>query len=99
MNDRCITTPTFREKQIRLVDGRNDLLHHIYMLNNFVHGEAIADWLLKRGLKGALLKEWLLSEFQDSVLEMVKHVVKDVNRARTTKPIIVGEDYRGKRFY
>lgn len=94
-----ISTESFRQKQLKLLDGRQDLLHHIYHLNKYVHGEAMADWLLKRGLKGALLKEWLLSEFQDSVTVMAQHIIKEINRAREIKPIIAGVDYRAKRLF
>lgn len=91
---RTIHSESFRQKQLRLLDGRQDLMHHMYHINNLVHGEAIADWLLKRGLKGALLKEWLLEQFKDSVIEMAKHIVKDVNNANKANPIILGRDYK-----
>jgi hypothetical protein len=94
--NKTIATESFRQKQLRLLDGRQDLMHHVYHINNLVHGERVADWLLRNGFKGENLANWLRSEFDNSVIKMAAHVVSKINNAHI-KPIIMGEDYRGKR--
>lgn len=81
---------------LRLLDGRQDLMHFCYHLANFRHSEAICSWLLIHGFKGERLAEWLSERFEGKTLELVKYVVSQVNRTNGVRPIIVGVDYAAK---
>lgn len=85
-------TPMMREKFLRFVDGREDLLYYAYHLNQCKHKEPIVDWLLRRRLTGEKFAEWVRVKHDNSFLKMLQHVVSEVNRTRL-KPVIAGEDY------
>jgi hypothetical protein len=90
---RQIRSEKLRQQLLELMGGQIHLQHFVYNLNNMVHAPAIADWLLRRGLKGEVLVEWLKEKHQDSFLKAMKHIVADVN-GRPEQPILVGRDYR-----
>lgn len=89
---REIRNERFRQKLLQLFDGNPGLTHHIYNMNYLVHGDAIANWLLRRGLKGVRLQEWIQEKHQGSFLKMVEFIVADVNRA-APRAVRYGVDY------
>lgn len=90
---REIRSERFRHKLLTLLDGRQDIFHHVYHLNYMVHGEKLADWLLIRGLKGENLASWLSTKHENSFLKAVAFIIADINKTNSVRPIIVGKDY------
>ncbi len=88
-----IRSERFRQKLLRLIDGRADLMHFAHHLNYLVHAEPVADWLLVRGIRGQNLSEWLSQKHGGSFIKAVQAIVQDVNKANGVKPIIFGRDY------
>lgn len=88
-----IKSESFRQKLLKLMDGRADLKHVIFVLNNLKHNEAVVDWLLRHGFKGARLVDWLQDKHDSNTLNMVKWIVAQVNHTNGFQPIIVGRDY------
>lgn len=92
---RQIRSESLRYKLMRIMDGRQDLLHHAYHLNHLVHAERVCDWLLRHGFKGERLADWLRDKHQNSFLSMVEFIVAQVNRT-ARRPLVVGRDYLAK---
>lgn len=90
-----IRSERFRERLLSVMDGRGDLQHTVFHLNNMKHGPQIVDWLLVHGFKGARLVEWQKEKHHGSVIEMVKFIIAQVNHSRP-KPILVGGEYLAK---
>lgn len=84
--------PRTREKFLRFVDGREDLLYYAFHLNQCKHREALLDWLLSKKLTGARFAAWVKDKHGNSFLAMLQHIVAEVNHARA-KPVIAGKDY------
>ena len=87
-----IRSQRFRQDLLEIADGDARLTHACFHLNNFVYGPEIVRWLLRHGLKGARLHDWIKEKHDGSILEAVKAVVAQVNHS-TKKPVLVGKDY------
>lgn len=88
-----IASENLRAKLLKLIDGIGPSgVTYAYHLNQYVHVEPIVDWLLSHGFKGQIFVEWLKDKHKNSLLELVKFVVAQINRA-PKKPILVGRDY------
>jgi hypothetical protein len=90
---KTIRSEAFRQKLLTLMDGRGDLKHVIFVLNNCVHGDPIVDWLLRHGFKGSRLVEWIQEKHESNTLNMIKFIVAQVNHTNGYRPLYVGKDY------
>jgi hypothetical protein len=87
-----IKSERYRQKLHRLIDGNQNLIHFAYHFNHFVHAETMADYLLRAGLTGKRLEEWLIEKHNNSVLHCGEWIAAQLSHSaqRRTK---VGRDY------
>lgn len=71
------------------------MMHFARNLNNMVYCEPILDYLIWRGLTGQRFLEWVQDKHENSFLKMVQHVIMEINKNGSPKPVIVGKDYVG----
>jgi hypothetical protein len=77
----------------KTIDGNIRLIIIMHHLSHYRYCDDILSWLLRAGLKGKALEGWLTDNFKNSVLSMVKYIVKKINMSNDTKPVYLGKDW------
>jgi len=83
-----------RELILRLVDGDPDSLVLAYLLTQYTRCDTIIAWLIRQNITGKKFSDWVKYEWEKSVLTMVKHILKKVDSDVTTRPILIGPDFK-----
>ena len=82
-----------REFYLRIVEDTPSLMPVIYEISKYKHSLDIQVWLIKNKLTGKNLVSWLKESFDNSIMSMVKFIIKKVNKDKEIKPIIAHKDY------
>ena len=82
-----------REFYLRIVEDTPSLVPVIYEISKYKHSLDIQVWLIKNKLTGKNLVSWLKESFNNSIMSMVKFIIKKVNKDKEIKPIIAHKDY------
>lgn len=70
-----------------------EMTHHLLILDQFVHKERMAKWLVDNKFVGKMFLGWVETEFKGLMLECCREIVRRVNRDRGLKPIIADRDF------
>lgn len=81
------------EKFQRLVNGNERAAHHAHIISNLKNPRAchaVVDWLLRVGIHGDRLVEFIKEKHQGDTFKMISHVVGEINRA-PKRPVLAGD--------
>lgn len=84
-----------RYRYFQIMDGiqTKEMTHHLSILDQFVHRERMAKWLIDEKFIGKMFLGWVRTEFKGLMLECCREIVRRVNGDRGLKPIIAGKDF------
>lgn len=86
-----------REKFQRLISSDPRAAHHAYVISNLKYDEAkhaVCDWLLRAGIKGNILAEYVIDKHGADTFKMIAFIVAQVNRA-PRRPVLARDMVRG----
>jgi hypothetical protein len=83
-----------RDFYLRIIDEQPGLMPVAYEISKYKHSLDIQVWLLKNKITGKILQSWLKEEFDNSIMSMIKYIIKRVNSDKELPRIIGGVDYR-----
>lgn len=75
------------------MDGNSLLAPIMHQLSHYRDCDKILKWLIRNKIVGFNLFDWLKIEHQNSLMSMVKFIVKSHNKDREEKPIILNKDW------
>ncbi len=88
-------TPKTRDLMNRVIDDQVDSLGRVMRyIWDFRRHDAILLWMLQNNLKGQKLVGWIRENFGLNYLDMIKYILKKIDKDVTTRPIFLGEEYR-----
>jgi len=76
-----------------VTDNSLELLPLMHQLSRYNDRNMILKWLIRNRITGVNLIEWLKIYHQNSIMNMVKFIVKSHNRDKEFKPIILNKDW------
>ncbi len=87
-------TNTERDFYLRIIDEQPGLVPLAYEISKYKHSLDIQVWLIKNKMTGRNLQSWLKVEFDNSMMSMIKYIIKKANGDKEIKPIYAHKDYR-----
>ena len=85
-----------RNELIRIVvNGNPGLIPFMYQLAHYVKCNMFLEWLIKNNIIGRNLIDWLKIYHQNSIMNMVKFIIKSHNKNKEYHPIILNKDWIG----
>lgn len=85
--------PVRKELILKTINGDINLVETMHSLTRYRDCDRILKWLLRNNIKGSNLSDWIKINHSNSILNMVKFVVKCANNEREIKPIIYNKDW------
>lgn len=82
-----------RQLMLEVMDGFPPNATLLYHLNSFTRCEQILLWLIKNRVTGKNLFEFHKVQFQGSILNMAKEILRRIDHNQELKPILVGKDF------
>ena len=82
-----------RDFYLRIIDDNPSVMPIVYEISKYKHSLDIQVWLIKNKITGKILLSWLKETFENSIINMVKFIIKKVNKDKEIKPIIAHKDY------
>lgn len=70
-----------------------ELLPIMHQLSRYRDVDRILKWLIQNRITGNNLHEYVRDTFKNSVMSMVKFIVKYSNKNRELAPVIIGKDW------
>jgi hypothetical protein len=87
-------TPIRRQMMLKIADDDLRTLRYLYVFDQFVHCDAILQWIIRNELVGKKFLEWIEGEYAGSPLRAGAAVAARVNGEREARPVIAGRDFR-----
>jgi hypothetical protein len=87
-------TNTERDFYLRIIDEQPGLVPLAYEISKYKHSLDIQVWLIKNKMTGRNLQSWLKVEFNNSMMSLIKYIIKKANGDKEIKPIYAHKDYR-----
>jgi len=76
-----------------VMDGNLNLVAIMHQLHRYKDHKIILTWLIRNRIMGNNLVDWLKINHDNSVLGMVKEIVRRHNKEATEKSMILGKDW------
>lgn len=85
-----------RELMFRVMDDQQEMLPYLHFLDRFHKCDSMLRWLIANGLTGKAFLKWSKENFQFSMLEMARFVIKQIEGVskKETRPVWIGKDAR-----
>jgi hypothetical protein len=83
-----------RDFYLRIIDEQPGLMPVAYEISKYKHSLDIQVWLIKNRMTGKILQSWLKENFDNSIMSMIKYIIKRVNGDKEIKPVYAHKDYR-----
>lgn len=93
MKNKMNLSPKTKELMHSVMDGNLAVVPILHQLSHYRDVDKFLVWLNRNNIKGQNLIEFLKFEHQNSVMGMVKFIVKSHNKNRDLKPIVIGRDW------
>ena len=90
-----ILDPEIKDLMHTVMDGNIHLIPIMHQLYCYRDCRGFLKWLVLSNIKGTNLLDWLKVNHNNSVLSMVKFIIKSQNKALEEKPIIYGKEWIG----
>lgn len=75
------------------MDGELAVLPIFHQLSHYRSCDNFLKWLIANRIIGQTLLDWLKIEHSNSVMAMVQFIVKNCNKDRNIRPIILNKDW------
>lgn len=82
-----------RELMHTVIDGLPDLIPIAHQLSHYTSCDCILKWLIRNKITGKTFQDWIKVDHDNSVLAMVKFIIKSYNKSREDAPIILNKDW------
>lgn len=76
-----------------VINGNMTVVPVMHQLSRYRDCQKFLKWLIINNITGHNLLDWLKIDFDNSVMGMVKFIVKTHNKDKDLKPIILGKDW------
>lgn len=77
----------------KVMDGHLKILPTMHALTHYRHCDNFLKWLDKNRIRGIDLEQWLQTYFNNSVMSMVKFIIKTNEKNQEYKPIVLNQDW------
>ncbi len=86
-------TPKRKNLMHKVINDQMALVPIMHQLDRYTHCDKFLTWLIRNKITGQNLVEWLKIYHNNSIMNMVKFIIKTVEKSKDLPAIIYNKDW------